>query len=146
MVLMYKIRRYLHSASLLAEATHGFSDILADFIILTTIVISKKPQSKRWPLGYGKVESLITLLMAMSMIIASAVVGRHAFTIFLKLFYNNDADVYGDHHRCLNPHAAWFAIAGIALKEYLHLKSKLVYFFLKTFILFSNIFSEENCT
>jgi divalent metal cation (Fe/Co/Zn/Cd) transporter len=48
----------LHSSSLLADAGHSAADILSDILTLSTITFSQREPNLRYPLGYGKVETL----------------------------------------------------------------------------------------
>ena len=48
----------LHSSSLLADAGHSAADILSDILTLATLTFSLKTPNSRYPLGYGKVETL----------------------------------------------------------------------------------------
>jgi Co/Zn/Cd efflux system component len=48
----------LHSSSLLADAGHSAADILSDILTLSTISFSAREPNLRYPLGYGKVETL----------------------------------------------------------------------------------------
>jgi divalent metal cation (Fe/Co/Zn/Cd) transporter len=48
----------LHSSSLLADAGHSAADILSDILTLSTITFSAREPNIRYPLGYGKVETL----------------------------------------------------------------------------------------
>ena len=48
----------LHSSSLLADAGHSAADILSDVLTLSTITFSLREPNSRYPLGYGKVETL----------------------------------------------------------------------------------------
>lgn len=47
-----------HSSSLLADAAHSAADILSDILTLGTITFSLRDPNERFPLGYGKVETL----------------------------------------------------------------------------------------
>jgi len=47
-----------HSSSLLADAGHSAADILSDILTLSTITFSAKEPTLRYPLGFGKVETL----------------------------------------------------------------------------------------
>lgn len=65
-------------------------------------------------------ETLISACVATSMIIASLGVGAHSASIFIKIASEGDEHAVPD----LNSHAAWFALCGVGLKEYLYRKSK----------------------
>jgi len=47
-----------HSSSLLADAGHSAADILSDILTLSTITFSTRDPTVRYPLGFGKVETL----------------------------------------------------------------------------------------
>lgn len=47
-----------HSSSLLADAAHSAADILSDILTLSTITFSLRDPNEKFPLGYGKVETL----------------------------------------------------------------------------------------
>jgi divalent metal cation (Fe/Co/Zn/Cd) transporter len=47
-----------HSSSLLADAGHSAADILSDVLTLSTIPFSNRDPTIRYPLGFGKVETL----------------------------------------------------------------------------------------
>jgi len=47
-----------HSSSLLADAAHSAADILSDILTLSTITFSLRDPNDKFPLGYGKVETL----------------------------------------------------------------------------------------
>ena len=48
----------LHSSSLVADAGHSAADILSDIVVLSTITFSQRKPDAKYPLGYGKVETL----------------------------------------------------------------------------------------
>jgi len=48
----------LHSSSLLADAGHSAADILSDILTLSTISFSAREPTLKYPLGFGKVETL----------------------------------------------------------------------------------------
>jgi len=48
----------LHSSSQLADAGHSAADILSDILTLSTISFSSREPTLKYPLGFGKVETL----------------------------------------------------------------------------------------
>lgn len=56
--------RYFHSASLLAEAGHSLSDLLADFVTLACWRTSRQPPTDNYPYGFGKYESMGTTFVS----------------------------------------------------------------------------------
>lgn len=67
---------YFRSQSLLADAIHSLSDMVADFLTLATVnVASKVGSPDRFPLGYGKLESLGSLLVSGVLLFAGVSIG-----------------------------------------------------------------------
>lgn len=67
---------YFHSQSLLADAIHSVSDMIADFLTLATVnVLSKIGSPTRFPLGYGKIETIGSLLVSGVLLFAGISVG-----------------------------------------------------------------------
>ena len=48
----------LYPSRLTADAVHALTDLVSDIMTLTTISYSLRPATARFPMGYGKVESL----------------------------------------------------------------------------------------
>lgn len=57
------------------------------------------------------------------MMVASLGVGCHSLSIFYKIVNGCDSEDVPQ----LNSHAAWFALAGALLKEYLHRESAYIH-------------------
>lgn len=67
---------YFHSQSLIADAIHSVSDMVADFLTLATVnVASKIGNPDNFPLGYGKIESVGSLLVSGVLLFAGVSVG-----------------------------------------------------------------------
>ena len=67
---------YFHSQALIADAIHSLSDMIADFLTLATVNVSLKEGSPtRFPLGYGKIESVGTFLVSGVLLFAGFTVG-----------------------------------------------------------------------
>lgn len=65
-----------HSQSLIADAVHSLSDMFADFLTLATVnVASKEGSFNRFPLGYGKIESVGTFLVSAVLLFAGISIG-----------------------------------------------------------------------
>ncbi|CAG7854561.1 Metal tolerance protein 2 Short=OsMTP2 [Serendipita indica DSM 11827] len=86
---------YLNSAALIADAGHSLSDLIADFVTLSTIILSQRPASPLYPIGFGKFESLgtvtvsIFLLLGVFYQIPSRAPSRNTQTShpYLSIFY-----------------------------------------------------------
>lgn len=67
---------YFHSQSLIADAIHSVSDMVADFLTLATVnVAAKVGHSTHFPLGYGKIETVGSFLVSGVLIFAGVSVG-----------------------------------------------------------------------
>lgn len=67
---------YFHSQSLVADAIHSVSDMVADFLTLATVnVASKIGTPDKFPLGYGKIESVGSFLVSGVLLFAGISVG-----------------------------------------------------------------------
>ncbi|KAL8279063.1 hypothetical protein RQP46_008521 [Phenoliferia psychrophenolica] len=73
----------LGSAALLADAAHSGSDLLADIVTLTTYRMSRKPVSATHPYGYGKYESLGSLVVSFLLIGTALGIGLHSYHLLL---------------------------------------------------------------
>lgn len=67
---------YFHSQALVADAIHSVSDMLADFLTLATVnVASKVGTPTKFPLGYGKLETVGAFLVSVILLFAGVSVG-----------------------------------------------------------------------
>ncbi|EGV66249.1 mitochondrial metal transporter [Yamadazyma tenuis] len=67
---------YFHSQSLIADALHSVSDMIADFLTLATVnVATKIGTPDRFPLGYGKIETIGALFVSGVLLFAGVSVG-----------------------------------------------------------------------
>jgi divalent metal cation (Fe/Co/Zn/Cd) transporter len=60
--------RALNSAALIADAGHSLSDLVSDVVVLCTWRISRRPPTYRYPYGYGKFESVGSLVVSILLI------------------------------------------------------------------------------
>src|SRR5215470_16282451 len=60
------------SVSVLSEAAHSASDLMASFIAFFSVRVSDQPADKEHPYGHGKVESLSGLAEALLIFLAAA--------------------------------------------------------------------------
>ncbi|EMG47763.1 hypothetical protein G210_1789 [Candida maltosa Xu316] len=67
---------YFHSQALMADAIHSVSDMLADFLTLATVnVAAKVGTPTKFPLGYGKIETIGAFSVSAILLFAGISVG-----------------------------------------------------------------------
>jgi cation diffusion facilitator family transporter len=72
------------SASVLADGLHNAGDVLTSFILLFTFALVRRPATRRFSSGYGRVEDVATLLIILVIIVTAAVAAAESV---LKLLY-----------------------------------------------------------
>ena len=122
--------------SLTADAVHALSDLISDFMTLATISYSLKPATTRFPMGYGKVESLGALAVSGILLSGGVMIGLQAVMALSQQFFPQIFELLSqtgifehahhhghDHgHMDLGPNinAAWLAAGSIVVKEWLY--------------------------
>lgn len=75
---------YYHSQSLIADAIHSVSDMLADFMTLATVNFVERPKkATKFPLGYGKIETVGAVFVSGILLFAGISIG---WSSLLQLF------------------------------------------------------------
>ncbi|BGP17884.1 hypothetical protein JCM10213_000962 [Rhodosporidiobolus nylandii] len=69
----------LASSALLADAAHSGSDLVADVVTLVSYRIGRWAPSERYPYGYGKFESLGSLVVSFLLFATAAGIGLHSY-------------------------------------------------------------------
>jgi divalent metal cation (Fe/Co/Zn/Cd) transporter len=131
-----------HSQALVADAYHALVDLVSDFMTLGTVSWSLKGPSKRFPTGYGKVESLGALGVSSLLLCGGVLMGLNAAEVLLTQFFPDIADAaahlgllghghlhshgHGHGAEIIGPgiNAAWLAAASVVVKEWLYRASK----------------------
>ncbi|KAJ6444736.1 cation efflux family protein [Purpureocillium lavendulum] len=123
-----------NSKSMTADAWHSIADLASDILTLATVSWSLKPPSDRFPLGFGKVESLGSLGVSGMLLIGGFYMGWES-AISLYGHFNPEAahgilEHMGGHghshsHSAASLgipsiHAAWLAAGTILIKEWLY--------------------------
>ena len=99
-----------HSAAMIADAIHSFSDFLTDVIVLVFIRISDKPRDKSHDYGHGKYETLAMMMVGVALlVVAVGILYGGASKIHLWL------DAAQLEAPCML--ALWAALLAILLKE-----------------------------
>lgn len=121
-----------HSQALLADSVHALSDLVADFMTLATVTVSKRTPTEMFPYGFGKVETLGTVGVSGLLLFAGVSMGWNGlFTMLFQCFDNLPswvemlANVGGHHHHhatgeATNLNAMWLALGSIGIKEWLY--------------------------
>lgn len=99
-----------HSAAMVADAVHSFSDFLTDIIVIVFVHISGKPKDKSHDYGHGKYETL-----------AMTIIGVALLAVALGIVYGGIVKVVawanGESLQAPGTLALWAALLSIVLKE-----------------------------
>jgi cation diffusion facilitator family transporter len=122
--------------SLTADAVHALTDLVSDITTLATISYSLRPASTRFPMGYGKIESLGALGVSALLLSGGIMIGLQALMALSQQFFPEIAHVlshvgifehvhhHGHSHGSAdlgpNINAAWLAGGSIVVKEWLY--------------------------
>ncbi len=60
---------FINSIALIADSIHTLSDVGTSFIVIVSFNIAKKPSDTRHPFGYGRVEYIATIIIAVLLVI-----------------------------------------------------------------------------
>lgn len=131
-----------HSQTLIADGYHALTDLVSDSMTLGTLSWSRKLPNKRFPNGYGKVESLGALGVSSLLLVGGASMGLNAGQALLLQFapglfiaLGSTGLLFRDHSHVhdhgsevlrTNINAAWLAAGSIFAKEWLYMTSKML--------------------
>lgn len=101
---------YFHSQALMADAIHSVSDMVADLLTLATVNVALKEGTfSKYPLGYGKIESVGTFFVSSVLLMAGFTVGwssllqifefllpSHLYDYLLVLQVHSHSHTFGD--------------------------------------------------
>lgn len=100
------------SSAMIADGVHSLSDFITDLIVIVMIGVSRKKTDGIYQYGYGKYETLATLIIGVALTFVA-----------IGLFVNGLKDVVavidGEQLEAPGAIALWMAILSIALKEWL---------------------------
>jgi divalent metal cation (Fe/Co/Zn/Cd) transporter len=132
---------------------HPETDLVGDFVTLFCWKLSRRPPSERYPYGFAKFETLGTTTVSLLLIAGALGIGFHSYQLLMhalsdaatttppgalhSVLENVTAhaphlpDALAGHahshaHDVLDPNAAWFALLGVAAKEWLYRITKRV--------------------
>jgi cation diffusion facilitator family transporter len=99
-----------HSAAMIADATHSFSDFITDIVVLVFVRLGNRPKDKSHDYGHGKYETLaMTVIGVALMIVAIGIIVEGAKKIAL---WANGGEI--EEPGIL---AFWAAVVSIVMKE-----------------------------
>jgi cation diffusion facilitator family transporter len=76
-----------HSASVLADALHNAGDVLTTFVLLFAFALARRPATRRFPSGFGRIEDVATLLIVLVIAITAAVAAYAS----IRKFFDTEA-------------------------------------------------------
>ena len=98
------------SSAMIADAVHSLSDFATDVVVLLFVRISRRPQDASYDYGYGKYETIATLIIGMALLVVGA-----------GIAYSGGSKIYealnGAELEAPSALAFWMAIISIAAKE-----------------------------
>ncbi|RSL71108.1 hypothetical protein CEP54_001503 [Fusarium duplospermum] len=122
-----------NSKAMTADAWHSITDLASDVLTLATVTWSLKPPSDRFPMGFGKVESLGSLGVSSMLLAGGLYMGWDSGISLYGHFYPDAAHGIMEHvghghshsHGAAalgipSMHAAWLAAGTIFIKEWLY--------------------------
>jgi cation diffusion facilitator family transporter len=71
------------SAGVLADGLHNAGDVATTFVLLFAFALARRPATRRFPSGYGRIEDVATLLIVVVIVVTAAIA---AFASIHKLF------------------------------------------------------------
>lgn len=122
-----------NSKSMTADAWHSIADLASDVLTLATVSWSLKPPSDRFPMGFGKVESLGSLGVSGMLLVGGFYMGWESAISLYGHFNPQSAHEILEHvghghshsHSAASLgipsiHAVWLAAGTILIKEWLY--------------------------
>ncbi len=63
---------FIRSSALIADGVHSLSDLATDFVVLVGTRLSSRPADKSHPYGHGKLETIASLMIGLTLLAISA--------------------------------------------------------------------------
>jgi divalent metal cation (Fe/Co/Zn/Cd) transporter len=128
------ILKLTYHIALSADAIHSLTDLVSDIMTLATVSWALKPPTEKFPLGFGKIESLGSLGVSSLLLAGGVLMGLSSLTDLLQIYLPAVAEFlehigvfghsHGHSHQIPNMHAAWLAGGSVLVKEWLYRASK----------------------
>jgi cation diffusion facilitator family transporter len=71
-----------HSAGILADALHNAGDVLTTGILLGSFWLGRRPATRRFPAGFGRIEDVATLLIVLVIVLTAGIAGWESIRKF----------------------------------------------------------------
>lgn len=126
-----------NSQAMVADAWHSLTDLASDILTLATVSWSIKPPTEKFPLGFGKVESLGSLGVSGMLLFGGIFMCMNSCeSLYAHFFLDPDTAAHlashghshghSHSHGNIVPsiHAAWLAAGTVVIKEWLYHASK----------------------
>lgn len=98
------------SSAMVADAVHSLSDFATDVVVLLFVRISRRPQDAAYDYGYGKYETIATLIIGMALLVVGAGIAYSGASKIYKALHGAELEAP-------SALAFWMAIISIAAKE-----------------------------
>jgi cation diffusion facilitator family transporter len=76
--------RQSHSAGVLADALHNAGDVLTTLVLLGAFAVARRPATRRFPSGFGRVEDVATLVIVLVIVFTAAAAALESLTRILS--------------------------------------------------------------
>ena len=130
-----------NSKAMIADAWHSIADLASDILTLATVSWSMKPPTEKYPMGFGKIESMGSIGVSGMLLVGGLYMGWESAISLYGHFINAETAAHilehvghGHSHSHAHSHgelgvpslhAAWLALGTILVKEWLYQASKL---------------------
>ncbi|KAK1828481.1 cation efflux family-domain-containing protein [Podospora conica] len=144
------------SQALVADAWHSLTDLASDVLTLATVSWSLRPPTDKFPVGFGKVESLGSLGVSGMLLFGGLYMcASSCTTLYAQLFldgaeaaallehahghgHSHGGHGHGHGHGVPSLHAAWLSAGTVVVKEWLYQATMKVALERKSSVLMSN--------
>jgi cation diffusion facilitator family transporter len=123
----------VRSSALIADGVHSLSDLATDFVVLVGARLSSRPADKTHPYGHGKLETIASLIIALTL-----------FVISLGLIWSAGVAIYRHEHNF--PGFLVLVIAGVSviLKEILFCITRKIARITHSAVLYANAWHQRS--
>ena len=86
-VIKYLTGSYGHSYALIADSMESLTDVVSSSLLLLAIVYAAKKPNPKYPYGYGKAESLMTIVSVFFIFMCGVTIFFQSLFILKNCFY-----------------------------------------------------------
>ena len=73
-----------NSASVLADALHNTGDVATTFVLLAAFALARRPATRQFPSGFGRIEDVATLLIILIIVVTAAAAAAESILKFFQ--------------------------------------------------------------